>query len=73
MIEVYYRSGCSSSQKTLNWCQNYGIEFKKHINQICKEDIKKTLSLSSFGMEEILRRPNRATLATKKNLHYSKK
>lgn len=42
MIKVYCRNGCSSSQKTLNWLQKYGIELKKkHVNQICREDIKK--------------------------------
>lgn len=62
MIKVYYRGSCGSSRRAKEWFKKYGIEIQEYrISQLHHEDLLKLLTLSSDGIEEILKRPGKSS------------
>ncbi|WP_333493752.1 ArsC/Spx/MgsR family protein [Lactococcus formosensis] len=60
ILKIYYRSKCKSSQKAFMWFERYGIDFEKqNISQITIDDLLKILSLTTEGMNELFKNPER--------------
>lgn len=71
MIKIYYRGGCGSSHRALDWFYKYGIEVDKcKLSEITKEDLLKVLSLSDTGMDSIVKRPGKSKTEVQKTLHH---
>lgn len=61
MIKVYYRSSCSSTQRTFRWFEeehSIPIE-KRQISKITSQELVKILSLTDSGLEDVLKRSSR--------------
>ncbi|WP_416037896.1 ArsC/Spx/MgsR family protein [Lactococcus formosensis] len=60
ILKIYYRSKCKSSQKAFMWFERYGIDFEKqNISQITIDDLLKILSLTTEGLNELFKNPER--------------
>lgn len=61
MIKVYYRKGCTSSSRALNWLQKYKLPANKVlVSRIRREDVMEALRLSEGGVDDLLRFPRTA-------------
>lgn len=60
MIKVYYRSSCSSTQRTFRWFEEHSIPIeKRRISKITSQELVKILSLTDLGLEDVLKRSSR--------------
>ncbi|MFK4964679.1 ArsC/Spx/MgsR family protein [Lactococcus garvieae] len=60
ILKIYYRSKCKSSQKAFMWLERYGINFEKqNISQITVDDLLKLLTLTTEGVNELIKNPER--------------
>lgn len=60
MITIYYRSGCSSSQRALRWLEKYRLPVRTvRLNRIQREELIEVLKRSEGGIDAILRHPNK--------------
>ncbi|MDT2741573.1 ArsC/Spx/MgsR family protein [Lactococcus garvieae] len=60
ILRIYYRSKCKSSQKAFMWLERYGINFEKqNISQITVDDLLKLLTLTTEGVNELIKNPER--------------
>ncbi|MFK4947243.1 ArsC/Spx/MgsR family protein [Lactococcus formosensis subsp. formosensis] len=57
---MYYRKKCKSSQKAFMWFERYGTDFEKRdISQITVDDLLKLLTLTTEGVNELVKNPER--------------
>lgn len=57
VLIVYYRSGCHSSIKTLEWLDTHGVVYKKYrIERLTKKNLLEILALTENGMLDLFKR-----------------
>ncbi|MFK4895363.1 ArsC/Spx/MgsR family protein [Lactococcus petauri] len=56
MIDIYYRNGCTSSKKVLEYFERYGIAYHKHqVKQMTREKIYRVLYLTDNGFDDLIK------------------
>lgn len=56
MVKLYFRGGCYSSTKAMNWLKEYDIQVKMlHMNQISQKDLLQLLLQSENGFDDFLK------------------
>lgn len=69
MLRIYHRKGCTSSQRALNWFEQYEININnKIINQISKKELLHLLTLTEQGLEDIMKHPSKCSSSNKQKL-----
>ncbi|WP_348821378.1 ArsC/Spx/MgsR family protein [Lactococcus petauri] len=69
ILKIYYRSKCKSSQKAFMWFERYGINFEKqNISQITVDDLLRLLMLTTEGINELIKNPERVNLKNEEEL-----
>lgn len=52
----YYRPGCNSSKRVLEWLNHTGVQAQKqNIRRICRADIIKILEFSDLGLDDLIK------------------
>lgn len=66
MVVVYYRPGCSSSARALEWLKEHGVPYKKYrIEQISKEQLLIILTLTENGLTDLFKGKGNLSTRTK--------
>lgn len=59
MIKVYYRKGCNSSNRSLDWLKKYNLPMKTiRVGHIQRADLIEVLRLCEEGVDDLLRHPH---------------
>lgn len=69
LIRLYYRNGCVSSQRAIEWFNKHDIEiFEKDIHQLSRQELVNILSYTSNGFSDIVKKYTKSSFENKLKL-----